>query len=205
MDFDLGSPTTPFQDSPLAEAHHEEANDTNHGSGDHEAPVIQHNTTNPMNNNNNNSPSKFKVQLVPGADGDRASSYQETVTRDLSEGSPIKIGRFVAKDTPSGVRDSDSDRHIWFPSKVISRAHAEMWVRDGQVSIEGSEFSFQIRREIKTKLLIQRFKKNETGIRQRHWIFFGNLFKPHATQSARKSITTIFIETRRSITIRHGF
>jgi hypothetical protein len=58
----------------------------------------------------------------------------DPIDRDLFENVVLKIGRQVnkggvnARDSLHGGRDC-----VWFKSKVVSRNHAEVWVRDGQV------------------------------------------------------------------------
>ncbi|KAI9032456.1 hypothetical protein DFJ74DRAFT_654427 [Hyaloraphidium curvatum] len=61
----------------------------------------------------------------------------DPIERDLFENVVLKIGRQVNK---GGVNARDSLQQgrdcVWFKSKVVSRNHAEVWVKDGQVYLK---------------------------------------------------------------------
>lgn len=64
------------------------------------------------------------------------SFHFDPIDRDLFENVTLKIGRQVNK---GGVNARDSlvggRECVWFKSKVVSRNHAEVWVKDGEVII----------------------------------------------------------------------
>lgn len=58
----------------------------------------------------------------------------EPIERDLFENVTLKIGRQVNKGTVNPRDSLHGGRDcVWFKSKVVSRNHAEVWVKDGQV------------------------------------------------------------------------
>ena len=46
----------------------------------------------------------------------------------------VKIGRQVNRPGNNNENIAN-DNAIWFKSKVVSRSHAEIWAKDGQVNI----------------------------------------------------------------------
>ncbi|KAI8847045.1 SMAD/FHA domain-containing protein [Chytridium lagenaria] len=49
----------------------------------------------------------------------------------------LKIGRLVVKDGQTQPpKGKSSDLDIWYTSKVVSRTHAEVWAKDGQIYIK---------------------------------------------------------------------
>lgn len=66
------------------------------------------------------------VRIVPNIEDPSRSLIFNIVDRELSAGTIIKIGRFAER--------SQSPNHMSFKSKVVSRAHCEVWVDlDGKV------------------------------------------------------------------------
>ncbi|KAJ3050198.1 hypothetical protein HK097_008833, partial [Rhizophlyctis rosea] len=84
------------------------------------------------------------LQLLPIADESGGRAIGEVVDRTLTEGTPLRIGRQVIKEgqtiTPQpkhGISPAKGgDKDIWFMSKVVSRNHAEIWIKDGEVYIK---------------------------------------------------------------------
>ncbi|KAJ3123022.1 hypothetical protein HK098_002278 [Nowakowskiella sp. JEL0407] len=80
------------------------------------------------------------LQLLPHTENpDHKPTLKELIDRKLKEGTPIRIGRQVIKDGQVQGRAANpilSASDIWFTSKVVSRNHAEMWVKDGQLYIK---------------------------------------------------------------------
>lgn len=79
-----------------------------------------------------NGPTNHKIRLVPHIDGRRSLRF-DAIGRDLKEGDPaIRIGRFTDR---SGLGlaaiNAISSNKLAFKSKVVSRAHAEIWVEPG--------------------------------------------------------------------------
>ena len=81
------------------------------------------------------------LQLIPIADESGGRAIGEVVDRTLTEGTPLRIGRQVIKEgqtiTPQpkhGISPAKGgEKDIWFMSKVVSRNHAEIWIKDGEV------------------------------------------------------------------------
>jgi len=64
----------------------------------------------------------------------------DKIERDLIEGMVVKIGRQVNR--PGNNNDNiTNDNAIWFKSKVVSRSHAEIWAKDGQVYLKDTASS----------------------------------------------------------------
>ncbi|KAJ1528234.1 hypothetical protein HK096_010183, partial [Nowakowskiella sp. JEL0078] len=80
------------------------------------------------------------IQLMPHSENqDIKPNLKEVIDRKIKEGQPVRIGRQVIKEgQPQGraanplLQGSD----VWLTSKVVSRNHAEMWVKDGQVYVK---------------------------------------------------------------------
>ncbi|KAJ3329998.1 hypothetical protein HDU76_006688 [Blyttiomyces sp. JEL0837] len=83
-----------------------------------------------------------QIQLIPYNE-DPAAPPNPTIQlaeRKFKEGMIIRIGRQVVKDgqpvpRPNGKPDN-VDLDVWYNSKVVSRSHAEMWIKEGQVYIK---------------------------------------------------------------------
>jgi len=63
----------------------------------------------------------------------------EPIERNLVEGVVAKIGRQVNRPTNNAAQASKES--IWFQSKVVSRSHAEIWAKDGQVYLKDTASS----------------------------------------------------------------
>ncbi|KAG8925329.1 hypothetical protein FRC02_009770 [Tulasnella sp. 418] len=89
----------------------------------------------PSQSHNIDSPRSFRIRLVPHLDSNRALHF-DPIIRDVKVGgAPLRVGRFTDRATnPSrgnglNPNDRNSDK-VAFRSKVVSRAHAELWVED---------------------------------------------------------------------------
>jgi hypothetical protein len=82
------------------------------------------------------------IQLVSYPDTSRSPNPLtfDKIERDLIEGMVVKIGRQVNR--PGNNNDNiANDNAIWFKSKVVSRSHAEIWAKDGQVYLKDTASS----------------------------------------------------------------
>ncbi|KAH6909753.1 cytoplasmic protein [Coprinopsis sp. MPI-PUGE-AT-0042] len=82
--------------------------------------------------NGGGSSASHRIRLVPHIDNRRNLRF-EAITRDLKEGdSPLRIGRFTDRSGLglAAVNAMNSNK-LAFKSKVVSRAHAEIWVEHG--------------------------------------------------------------------------
>ena len=73
-----------------------------------------------------------RIRLVPHLDTRRSLRF-DAITRDLKEGDPsLRIGRFTDRSGMglAAVNALGSNK-LAFKSKVVSRAHAEIWVESG--------------------------------------------------------------------------
>ena len=73
-----------------------------------------------------------RIRLVPHLDTRRSLRF-DAITRTLKEGDPaLRIGRFTDRSGLglAGINNSTSSK-LAFRSKVVSRAHAEIWVETG--------------------------------------------------------------------------
>jgi hypothetical protein len=80
---------------------------------------------------NHNNPSHL-IRLVPHLDTRRSLRF-DAISRDLKEGDPsLRIGRFTDRSGMglAAVNALGSNK-LAFKSKVVSRAHAEIWVESG--------------------------------------------------------------------------
>ena len=73
-----------------------------------------------------------RIRLVPHLDSRRSLRF-DPISRDVREGDPpLRIGRFTDR---SGIglaaANATSQNKLAFKSKVVSRAHAEIWVEAG--------------------------------------------------------------------------
>ncbi|KAH6598954.1 hypothetical protein BASA50_003461 [Batrachochytrium salamandrivorans] len=86
-----------------------------------------------------NSPLRF--QLIPVSDTPGRPVIGEVLERAVKQGSIISIGRQVMRDGQPVIASTRGNRtptscDVWFVSKVVSRLHAEMWVKDAQLYIK---------------------------------------------------------------------
>ncbi|KAJ3195416.1 High affinity cAMP-specific 3',5'-cyclic phosphodiesterase 7A [Irineochytrium annulatum] len=74
------------------------------------------------------------IQLIPYAEPPATPlPGLELIERKIKEGMVVKIGRMVVRDGQPQVRQGKtSELDVWYTSKVVSRNHAEVWIRDGQ-------------------------------------------------------------------------
>ncbi|KAI9003481.1 hypothetical protein DFJ74DRAFT_626270 [Hyaloraphidium curvatum] len=83
----------------------------------------------------------LKVTLFPFVDPSRSAKpvMFDPIVRTVGNGSRITIGRRVEPKGEDGKRREDGpfvtveDGFIGYKSKVVSRSHAEIWVKDGQL------------------------------------------------------------------------
>ncbi|CAO3612648.1 unnamed protein product [Cunninghamella blakesleeana] len=93
------------------------------------------NITNNNSNNNNDSSSDLPtchIRIVPHLDTSQSLVFN-VIERDISEGTIIKIGRFTDKYL--------SPTRITFKSKVVSRGHAEIFIKNGKFYIRDTKSS----------------------------------------------------------------
>ncbi|KAI8916527.1 hypothetical protein DFJ77DRAFT_460165 [Powellomyces hirtus] len=82
---------------------------------------------------------EIRLQLIPHSDVMGRPALGEVVERAFKEGMTVRIGRQVIKDGQPTVikgQKQPQENDIWFASKVVSRNHAEMWVKDGQIYVK---------------------------------------------------------------------
>lgn len=79
----------------------------------------------------------IRFQLIPFSDIPGRSAVGDVVERRLLEGQHFKLGRAVPKDpTQPPPKTKVSELDVFFTSKVVSRVHCEMWVKDGSLYIK---------------------------------------------------------------------
>lgn len=93
------------------------------------------------NTNTNNNPT-HRIRLVPHLDSRRTLRF-EPITRDLKDNdSPLRIGRFTDR---SGIGlaavNALNTNKLAFKSKVVSRAHAEIWTDNSKFYIKDTKSS----------------------------------------------------------------
>src|SRR6266403_3181628 len=73
-----------------------------------------------------------RIRLVPHLDSRRSLRF-EPITRDVVEGDPaLRIGRFTERaGMPISQANALNSNKLAFKSKVVSRAHAEVWCEHG--------------------------------------------------------------------------
>jgi len=101
-------------------------------------PLLRASTV-PSNNNNNIS---HRIRLVPHLDSRRTPRF-EPISRDIRDGdTPLRIGRFTDR---SGIGlaavNALATNKLAFRSKVVSRAHAEIWFENGKFYIKDTKSS----------------------------------------------------------------
>ncbi|KAF5375751.1 hypothetical protein D9757_008991 [Collybiopsis confluens] len=89
----------------------------------------------------------FRLRLVPHLDSRRSLRF-DVITRDMRIGDPaLRIGRFTDRSGNSGTSNGAANNNnpssfkLAFKSKVVSRAHAELWVEIA----EGHQPKFYVR------------------------------------------------------------
>lgn len=82
-------------------------------------------------------PKAIQFQLIPVSDNPDKPAIGEVIERKIVEGVILSIGRQVIKDGQPVIKGNkaSSEDNIWFNSKVVSRTHAELWMKDHQLYI----------------------------------------------------------------------
>jgi hypothetical protein len=77
-----------------------------------------------------------RFQLIPISETPGKAAVGEVVERKLKEGELMKLGRQIIKDGQAIIKGNKkaTELDVWFVSKVVSRLHAEIWTKDGQVN-----------------------------------------------------------------------
>ena len=77
-----------------------------------------------------------KFQLIPISEVAGRNAVGEVVERILKDGEVMKLGRLIVRDGQTTIKGKKPATEIdsWFTSKVVSRLHAEIWSKDGQVN-----------------------------------------------------------------------
>jgi pSer/pThr/pTyr-binding forkhead associated (FHA) protein len=71
-----------------------------------------------------------RIRLVPHLDSRRSLKF-DPISRDVKEGDPpLRIGRFTDR-SGLGIANAPGSNKLAFKSKVVSRAHAEIWAEAG--------------------------------------------------------------------------
>lgn len=85
-------------------------------------------TTTPPNSNSRS----HRIRLVPHLDSHRALHF-DPISRDVREGdAPLRIGRFTDRSGMGiAALNAQNTNKLAFKSKVVSRAHAEVWCEAG--------------------------------------------------------------------------
>jgi pSer/pThr/pTyr-binding forkhead associated (FHA) protein len=106
-------------------------NSTSHGQQT-QGPTPPQGATAPSQSNNNANSTSHRIRLVPQLDSRRSLRF-DPIGRDLRENDPpLRIGRFTDRSGLglSAINSINSNK-LAFRSKVVSRAHAEIWVEGG--------------------------------------------------------------------------
>ena len=79
----------------------------------------------------------IQFQLIPASENPTKPALGEVIERIIKEGVVLAIGRLVLKDGQQSTKGNkpQGEDDIWFNSKVVSRSHAELWVREHQLYI----------------------------------------------------------------------
>lgn len=87
-------------------------------------------------------PQTYRIRLVPHLDSRRTLRF-DPITRDLKDDDPpLRIGRFT--DRPGlnlAAQNTLNSNKLAFKSKVVSRAHAEIWLENGRFFIRDTKSS----------------------------------------------------------------
>ncbi|KAJ3258256.1 hypothetical protein HK103_003737 [Boothiomyces macroporosus] len=80
----------------------------------------------------------LRFQLIPISETPGKAAIGEVLERKIKTGQTIKIGRQIVRDGQTTVKGNKkaTEIDIWFTSKVVSRLHAEIWTKDGQLCIK---------------------------------------------------------------------
>ncbi|KAI6038275.1 hypothetical protein EDC04DRAFT_2896687 [Pisolithus marmoratus] len=84
----------------------------------------------------------YRIRLVPHLDSRRTLRF-EPITRDLKDDDPpLRIGRFTDRAGLSlAAQNALNSSKLAFKSKVVSRAHAEIWLENGKFFIRDTKSS----------------------------------------------------------------
>lgn len=94
-----------------------------------QSPPLQPQATLSAPTNASSRPS-HRIRLVPHLDSRRSLKF-DPISRDVREGdTPLRIGRFTDR-SGLGIVNPPSSNKLAFKSKVVSRAHAEIWAEVG--------------------------------------------------------------------------
>ena len=101
----------------------------NQQSGNPQSPPLQPQTTLSVTSNLSSRPS-HRIRLVPHLDSRRSLKF-DPISRDVRESdAPLRIGRFTDR-SGLGIANAPGSNKLAFKSKVVSRAHAEIWAEPG--------------------------------------------------------------------------
>lgn len=131
------------------EATDAENDDQQSNSGDYEGradvvvspsntfPPVEESTEDSLNERRAEDPNAVKFQLIPISEVAGRNAVGEVVERVLKDGEVMKLGRLIVRDGQTTIKGKKPATEIdtWFTSKVVSRLHAEIWSKEGQVLI----------------------------------------------------------------------
>ena len=104
-----------------------------------QTPPLQPPATLSATNNPSSRPS-HRIRLVPHLDSRRSLRF-DPIARDVKEGdAPLRIGRFTDR-SGLGIANAPGSNKLAFKSKVVSRAHAEIWAEGGKFLIRDTKSS----------------------------------------------------------------
>jgi len=93
-------------------------------------PLLQQPQTTLSAASNHSSRPGHRIRLVPHLDSRRSLRF-DPIARDVKEGdAPLRIGRFTDR-SGLGIANAPGSNKLAFKSKVVSRAHAEIWAESG--------------------------------------------------------------------------
>ena len=93
-------------------------------------PPAQHPPSTPSATSGSSSSPSHLIRFVPHLEF-RSSFRFDPIARDVREGgAPLRIGRFT-DSSGLAIPDTPGSNKLTFRSKVVSRAHAEIWVESG--------------------------------------------------------------------------
>lgn len=99
---------------------------THHTPNPQSPPLPHHPQTTISAASNPSSRPSHRIRLVPHLDSRRSLKF-DPIARDVREGdTPLRIGRFTDR-SGLGIANAPGSNKLAFKSKVVSRAHAEIW------------------------------------------------------------------------------
>jgi hypothetical protein len=76
---------------------------------------------------------KLGRQVKSDPEKDKAKDlFNAAVTQELAAGDTLTL---TGKEAKALLETKEDNSAVWFKSKVVSRIHAEIWLREGQVFI----------------------------------------------------------------------